>query len=235
MNNTTLKTLATAAFGFTALLAPLAAHAQLRSKSGEIVVMEPHSLPEEAQAGGNSFFLHADDAGSTYLYVEQAQGARLTVFNVTDPSHIKTVVSVPLSVSGPFDFVRALDGRAELIRFRDGKSVGVLDLARARKPSIRIVSALLDPGQTEPLGESGFLGVNEPYNYVRAVPRDYQVVDISTPADPALLTTVKLVKHRVVNAETGTTFLLGADGLTIVRRISVEEDYRTHQIQLSGN
>ena len=147
---------------FAMLLTPPLGHAQLRSRSGEIVVVEPRNLPEEAQMGGNSFFLHADTSGSTYLYMEQQQGARLTVFDVTDRSHVTTVSSTPLMVSGPFDFVRALDGRAELIRFRDGASVGVLDLTKAKKPSIRIVSALVDLGQTEPLGESGFLGVNEP-------------------------------------------------------------------------
>ena len=235
MNKFNRKTVATAVFGCAALLASLPGHGQLRSKSGEIVVMEPQSLPEEAQAGGNSFFLHTDDSGRTYLYVEQLQGTRLTVFDVTDPGHVKTVASTPLPVSGPFDFVRALDGHAELIRFRDEKTVGVLDMTKAKKPSIRIVSALVDPGQTESLGESAFLGVNEPYNYVRAVPRDYQVVDISTAGDPVLLTTVKLVKHRVVNRDTGTTFLLGSEGLTVIRRISVEDEYRTHQIQLSGN
>lgn len=235
MNKAIAKTLAAASFGLAALITPLKGQAQLHSKSGEIVVMEPRNLPEEAQLGGNSFFLHSDNSGSTFLYVEQQQGARLSVFDVTDPGHVKTISSISLSVAGPFDFVRPLDGRAELIRFRDGQTVGVLDLARAKSPSIRIVSALVDPGQTEPLGETGFLGVNEPYNYIRAVPRDYQVVDISTPSDPALLTTVKLVKHRVVNGDTGTTFLLGSEGLTVVRRISVENDYKTHQVQLSGN
>ena len=81
---------------------------------------------------------------------------------------------MPLGVAGPFDFVRPLDGKAELIRFRNGKTVGVLDLAKVKKPLIRIVSALVDPGQTESLGEAGFLGINGPYNNVRTVPRDYQ-------------------------------------------------------------
>ena len=93
----------------------------------------------------------------------------------------------------------------------------------------------MDPGQTQPLGETGFLGVDEPYNHVRATPRDDQVVDISTPSDPVLLITVKQVKHQVANSDMGTTFLLGSDGLTVVRRISVENDYATHQQQMSGN
>jgi hypothetical protein len=237
MNTNMTRRLKTAILGFATMALPLAAMAQAHShsKNGELVVMEPHSLPEAAQLGGNSFFLHSDDSGSTYLYVEQQQGARLTVFNVSDPGRIKEVVSQQLTVDGPFDFVRPLDGRAELICFRDNKGVAVLDLSKANKPSIRMVSTLVDLGQTEPLGESGFLGVNEPYSYVRAIPRDYQVVDISTPSDPTLLATVKQVKHRVVNNDTGTIYLLGIDGLTVVRRISVENDYKIQQMQMQGN
>lgn len=235
MNSNTVRTLASGIIALAALAAPLASHAEIRSKSGELVVVEPHNLPEQAQLAGKSFFLYSDDAGSTFLYIEQQQGARLAVFDVTDPSHIKTVSNTTLAVSGPFDFVRPLDGRAELIRFRDGKGVAVLDLKKATKPSVHVVEGLLDPGPTEPLGESGFLGVNEPYNYVRATPRDYQVVDTSNPSDPVLLATVKQVKHRVVNSDTGTTFLLGSDGLTVIRRISVENDYKTHLMQMQGN
>ena len=109
-------------------------------------MIQPGNLPEEAQLGGNSFFLHSDDSGTTYLYVEQQQGARLAVFDVTDPGHVKTVSSTALAVSGRFDFVRPLNGRTKLIRFRDESTVGLLDLAKAKKPSIRVVSTLVDPG-----------------------------------------------------------------------------------------
>ena len=232
---TTLRDLTTTFIALSALAVPFASHAQIRSKSGELVVMEPHNLPEQAQTPGNSFFLHSDDAGSTYLYVEQQDGKRLTVFDVTDPSRIRTVSSTQLTVVGPFDFVRPLDGNAELIHFREGKGVAVLDLRKASKPTMRTVAGLVNPGRTESLGESGYLGVNEPYDYVRAIPRDFQVVDLSAPSDPSLLATVKQVKHRVVNNDTGTTFLLGSEGLTVVRRISVENDYKIHQMQSDGN
>jgi hypothetical protein len=234
MNKILSRTLiASLTFVYTALT-PLVCQAQIRSRSGELVVLEPRSLPEQAQLGGNSFFLHSDNAGSTYLYVEQQQGARLTVFEVTDPNRIRLVSTMALTVDGPFDFVRSLEGNAELVRFRDGKTVAVLDLRKANKPSLHVVSGLLSPGPTEPLGETGFLGVSELYTYVRAIPRDYQVVDISTPAKPVLLTSIKQVKHRVVNEETGTTFLLGVDGLTVIRRISVENDYKVHQMQMAN-
>ena len=177
----------------------------------------------------------ADTDGNTSLYVEQQQGARLTVFNVTDAASIKVVSSTPLVTPGAFDFVRPLDGDAELIRFRDDKGVSVLDLHKAKQPTLRMVPALVDPGQTVSLGETGFLGVDEPYSYTRAVPRDFQVVDTSSPMNPALLTTVKQVKHRVVKDDTGTTFLLGIDGITVIRRVSVENEHKAELLQQQGN
>jgi hypothetical protein len=227
-----------ATFAMSALLALIsvsAVHAEVRSKSNDIIVLQPTDLPEQAQTPGNSFFLYSDNDGSTYLYIEQQQGARLTTFNVTDPSKIKFVSSTMLTSPAPFDFVRPVGGRAELIRFRDGKGVAVLDLHTAIKPTVKIISGLSESGSTEPLGEQAFMLINEPYNYIRAIPRDYQVIDISSPSDPLLITTVKEVKHQVVNGDTGTTFLLGSDGLTVIRRLSVENDYKTHLMQLSSN
>lgn len=196
MKNLITLRLALSVLAFTIVLAPIAAKAEIHSGSKEIVVMEPRDLPEQAQLPGNSFFLHSDDAGSTYLYIEQQQGARLTVFDVTDPARIRTVASVPLTVPGTFDFVRPLDGRAELIRFRDSKGVAVLDMHKARKPTLRMVETLANLGMTQPLGESGFLAVNEPYEYVRAIPRDLTVIDTSAPSDPKVLATVRQVKHQ---------------------------------------
>jgi len=218
-----------------ALISVSAVHAEVRSKSNDIIVLQPTDLPEQAQTPGNSFFLYSDNDGSTYLYIEQQQGARLTTFNVTDPSKIKFVSSTMLTSPALFDFVRPVGGRAELIRFRDGRGVAVLDLHTAIKPTVKIISGLSESGSTEPLGEQAFMLINEPYNYIRAIPRDYQVIDISSPSDPLLVTTVKEVKHRVVNGDTGTTFLLGSDGLTVIRRLSVENDYKTHLMQLSSN
>jgi hypothetical protein len=221
-----------AACAMSALLALIGVspiHAEVRSKSNEIIVLQPKDLPEAAQTPGNSAFLYSDNDGCTYLYIEQQQGARLTTFDVSDPSKIKFVSSTALASPAPFDFVRLLGGRAELIRYRDGKGVAVLDLHAAKKPTVKVISGLSESGSTQALGERAFLMIDEPYNYVRAVPRDYQVMD------PLLLTTVKEVKHQVVNGDTGTTFLLGSDGLTVVRRVNVENDYKINQLHLSSN
>src|SRR6202035_5387717 len=114
MKNTIKSTLALGLVVTAAVLATSPAEAEIHSKSNNLVVMEPRDLPEQAQAPGNSLFLHSDNAGGTYLYVEQQQGARLSVFDVTDPARIKLVVSTPLAAEGAFHFVRPLGNNAEL-------------------------------------------------------------------------------------------------------------------------
>ncbi len=208
------------------LLMTVPGNAEIHSRSKEIVVVQPRELPEQAQVRGNAMFLYSDDAGSTYLYVEQQRGGSLAVFDVTDPGRIKFVSSTPLDGAGVFDFVQPLDGRGELIRYREHKGFAVLDLRKASSPTLHSLGTLASSGEAESLGETGLLMVNEPYNAIRTTARDYQVIDTSSPTDPVLLTTVAQVTHKVVNRETGTTFLLGADGLTVIRRMSVERDYK---------
>jgi hypothetical protein len=232
MNNIIKSTLALALVVTTAVL-PATANAEIYSRSKELVVMEPRDLPEQAQVPGNSLFLHSDNAGRTYLYVEQQQGARLSVFDVTDPARIKLVVSTPLA-EGAFDFVRPLGNNAELVYVRDGQKEAVLDLRKARRPVFHLISTVTDLGAAETLGESALLVTSEPYKYTAAVGRDFQVVDIAASA-PTQIATVKDVRHRVTNHETGTTFLLGPNGLTVVRRLRVENDYKVHQMQMQGN
>jgi hypothetical protein len=219
---------------FTGLAMTFTVHGEIRSKSNELIVVQPQDLPEQAQMQGNSFFLYSAGDGSTYLYVEQQQGARLTTFDVTDPSKIKLVGSITLTVPSAFDFVRPLGGHGELVRFRDSKGVAVLDLHKVKAPSLRMISGLSESGSIQSLGETGFMMVDEPYNYVRATPRDYQVVDISLPSEPVLLATVKEVRHEVVKDDTGTTFLLGSEGLTVVRRTSLENENKIHLLQMSN-
>jgi hypothetical protein len=234
MNHNIKSTLALGLVVTAAILATSPAEAEIHSKSNDLVVMEARDLPEQAQTPGNSLFLHSDNAGGTYLYVEQQQGARLSVFDVTDPAHIKLVVSTPLATQGAFDFVRPLGYSAELVYFRDSQKEAVLDLRKAKRPVLRMMSAMTDLGPAEPLGESGFLVTAQAHQYTPAVARDYQVIDVAG-SIPTQLATVKDVKHRVTNDYTGTTFLLGKDGLTVIRQPIVENDYKEQQLQTQGN
>jgi hypothetical protein len=49
-----------------------------------------------------------------------------------------------------------------------------------------------------------------------------------------LLATVGQVKRKVVKDDTGRTFLLGSEGLTVIRRPRVEDDYKVHQLQMEN-
>jgi hypothetical protein len=225
----------TLALVFTAaVLTTSSAEAEIHSKSKDLVVMEARDLPEQAQTPGNSLFLHSGNAGSTYLYVEQQQGARLSVFDVTDPARIKLVVSKQLAAQGAFDFVRPLGDDAELVYFLDNRKEAVLDVRKAKRPELRMIPAMTDLGAAEALGESGFLVRSQAHTYTPAVARDYQVLDVAAPI-PAELAAVKNVKHRATNDATGTTFLLGSEGLTVVRRPRVEQEYKVQQLQMEGN
>jgi hypothetical protein len=215
-------------------LLALPVQAEIKSHSGSLIIEQPADLPEQARTPGESVFLYQAGGSETYLYVEQQDGTQLAVFDVTDPAKIKTASSVQLQTHRPFDFVRALNDEAELIRFRDNQQLAVIDLHKAKSPTLKIVNAL-DEGHTETSGATGFLIVNEPYKGVTAVAHDYQVVDTSNPAGPTPIATIKQVKHTIVDQQTGTTYMLGSDGLTVVRRPRIENDYEIHQIQMEPN
>jgi len=210
------------------ILSTSSAEAEIHSRSKQLVVMEAPDLPEQAQIPGNSLFLHSDSAGDTYLYIEQQRGARLSAFDVTDLACIKLVVSTPLAAKGAFDFVRPIGDHAELVYFRDNQKEAVLDLRKTKRHVLRMISTVTDLGPAETLGENGLLVTSQAHKFAPAVARDYQVIDIE-------LATVKDVKHGATNDETGTKFLLGSDGLTVVRRLRVEEEYKVNQMQMEGN
>jgi LVIVD repeat len=216
------------------LLLTLPIQAQIKSHSGNLIVEQPADLPEMAQTPGQALFLYQGGDGETYLYVEQHNGGRLAIFDATDPAKIKAVAAVPVKAPGAFEFVRPLNDRTELVRFRDSGQLVELDLKEPKSPTLKTGDPL-GKGHTESLGQSGLVMLNGHYRYVGAEAHDYHLVDVSNPAGPTPLATIKQVKHKLVNEETGTTYLLGSDGLTVIRRPRVEEDYKIEQIQEEWN
>ncbi len=216
------------------LLLTLPVQAEIKSHSGNQIVEEAADLPEMAKTPGQSLFLYQTEGGQTYLYVEQQEGAQLAIFDVTDPAKIKAVASVPVKAPGAFDFVRYLNDRAELVRFRDSQELAELDLREPKTPTLKIANTL-GAGHTESLGQTGLVMINGHYRYVGSVAHDYRLMDVSNPEHPISLATIKQVKHKVVNEETGTTYLLGSEGLTVVRRPRVEEDHKIEQIHEEWN
>lgn len=198
-------------------------------QSDRIILVRPTDLPELAQQDGEAMLLHETGDGRTLLYIEQNGGTRLAVFDVTDPSHIEGGVSLQLGAPGPFDFVSPLGDRAELVRFRRGQGAAVLDLYQVKVPTMRTVQPLEAQILRESLGDDGVILTNEPA--VQSAP-DYQVVETSNSQELNRVFSVKGIREEITNDNTGTTFLLTGDGLYLIRRPAVEEDYRIHQIQL---
>src|SRR6202007_3191603 len=164
------------------LVLTLSVQAEIKSRSGNQIVVEPSDLPEMARTPGQSLFLYNAADGETYLYVEQHNGARLAVFDVTDPAKIKAAASVSIHAPEAFDFVRYLNDRSELVRFRDSGRRAELDLREPKSPTLKIASSLSEPGHSESLGQTGLVMINGHYRYVGGVAHDYNLVDVSNPA-----------------------------------------------------
>ncbi len=213
--------------------------AEARSHSNKLVVVRPAELPELAQKPGEAMTLHATGDGRTILYIEQNHGARLAILDVTDPAHVKQEGSAQVDAPGSFDFVSSLGDNTELVRFRNGQGEAVLNLRKVKAPRLNTIQGLDLHGSTQRLGDDGFIIASQPTAQSTPMqsdtddPTNYQVVDISNPLHPSPLADVKQVRDEVTNNDTGTTFLLTADGLYLIRRPAVEEEYDTHQWQMS--
>jgi hypothetical protein len=190
------------------------------------IVQQLSSKPEFTQNSTQDLLLRADDHGTSYLYVEQQQGALLTVFDVTDPQHMKLTAEVPTEARAAFDFVTPVGATSELIAFRDGSGNAVLDLRKAKAPRLSNVGGVGNPNEL--LGNSGYL--TSSLTQVKAVapqPREVQLVE--TTGTPRTIATMANVTRQINRAETGTIFLLGDGKVTVIRRIDAERQYAIDQ------
>jgi hypothetical protein len=196
------------------------------NSSSNIVLVPPTKLPELARQPGDAMFLRDANDGRTLLYVERNQGAKLAVFDVTDPSRVESEGSVPLGAPAPFEFVSPLGGEKELIRFRQDQGEGVLDFHKAGSPSLKQFPGINSEGPVSLLGDDGFTVSSQTVTAPKASNpppmQDYQVIDTSGSRNPTPVFEVKQVCEEVANARTGTTFLLTENGLFLVRRPAVE-------------
>jgi hypothetical protein len=212
----------------------LTGQADARSRADRVVVVRPAELPELAQVSGQAMTLHATGDGRTILYIEQNHGARLAIFDVTDPAHVKQEGSAQVDdAPGSFDFVDSFGDNAELVRFRHGKGEAVLNLRKVKAPTLTAIQGLDSQGSTERLGDDGLLIADQPNAQSDSSDPNYQVVDLSNPLRPNPVAEVKHVFEKITNGETGTTFLLATDGLYLIRRPAVEEEHDIHEYQMS--
>jgi hypothetical protein len=197
-----------------------------------IILVPPADLPELARQTGDTLLLHETMDGRTLLYIEQNEGARIAVLDVSDPGHVKSKGTVSLEVPGPFDFVSALGDRAELVRFRRGQGDAVLDLRKVNAPTLRRVPGLTLHGSITPLGNDGFIVTAQAANAPLA--KDYQVVNSGDSMELGRVYDIKHVRKEIVDEATGATYLLTEQGLYVVRRPAVEADKRSREQESGG-
>jgi hypothetical protein len=208
--------------------------AEAKGRANGIIVERPADLPELAQKAGQAMLLHDTEDGRTLLYIEQNRGARLAIFDVSDPAHVKEEGSARLDAPGSFDFISSLGDYAELVRFRRGQGEAVLNLHKVKDPTLTTIQGLDSQGSTQRLGEDGLIIASQPTVQSGVNdPTDYQVVDISNPLHPSTVADMKRVLEEITNDETGTTFVLTPDGLYLIRRPAVEQEHDIHEWQMS--
>jgi hypothetical protein len=198
------------------------------NSSDKILVVPPTDLPELARQTGEAMLLRDTTDGRSMLYVEQQQGARPAIFNVTDPVHIKGEGSVQLDTSGTFDFMSPIGGKQELIQFRQGGEGAMPDFHK-ELPNLKAIEGLTLRGSITRLGNDGFIVAGQ--DTERLLARDYQVVDIASAQEYHNVFDVKHVRAELSKVDTGTTFLLADDGLHIIRRPAVESDKRRRDLE----
>lgn len=204
-----------------ALATATAAYGKVISKAGDIVVVQAQDLPSAALAGGESMTLHALNNGLTYLYIEQHSLHRVVVMDVTDPTRIRQVGAVKID-EPVFDFGARAGFSGVLIRYRDGQRLAVMSFAHPRAPKITQLDEALAGSEAEAINENGLMMIAGAEAPGSETPRDYRVVDASATPSLQLLTTVRSVHAELGMYDTGTMFLLGQDGLTVVRQPEVE-------------
>jgi hypothetical protein len=186
---------------------------EAKSIAGELIVVPASKLPQQAHQRGQSMNLHLANASTLYLYVEQEDGRQIAIFDVSDPQKIKFKRLVELETRGPFDFVQPAGESLEMIRYRDGRGTAILDLSKPKNPVLKASGAAVAKCYIVPVGN------NQDSANGLAAPQDYQIIEPSGSRPAAI---VKAVVQQQTDETNGTTYLLGEDGLTVIRNVKSE-------------
>jgi hypothetical protein len=232
-----LKTLLTA----TLLAATtVAASAATRARSKTIVIDSPANLPFLAESAADAMYLQDTNDGRTLLYIEAQNGRMLSSLDVTDPAKIQRFAQTELPSHSAFDFVGPVGSESVLIRYRDGSGTALLNFKHYKHP-VLFADAGFDPNYVaEPLGHTGLLLASGEFQNATRQPtenadRNFKVVDTTNPSQPVFLATVADVEQRLAKTDTGTLFLLNKHGVTVVRRLRVEQGHQAEVDAERGN
>lgn len=214
----------------------ISAEAAIGAHSKTILVESPSQLPVLAEKEAEAMYLYHMGDGRSLLYIETQGGCELSALDVTDPAKITAVTKTQLATKKAFDFVQDVGDGGALIRYRDGSGVALLSFRKYRHPVLADRPILDRANASETLGGAGLLlSSNDVVSNPIGDPRNYKVLDTSDASQPGLLASVPAVKQRLSKPDTGTLFLLNADGVTVVRQLQVERENEIDLDSQGGN
>jgi hypothetical protein len=124
------------------------------------------------------------------------------------------------SNTGSFDFYSPLGNQAELVRFRQGQEDAVLDLPRVMAPKLMTMRRLTFLG---PISDAGNHACTVTGPTIDAPPAlDFGAIATVLSYELNRIFDVKQVRAQMTRSDAGTTFMLGEDGLYMIRRPAVE-------------
>ncbi|HEY4050666.1 MAG TPA: hypothetical protein VGM27_27685 [Acidobacteriaceae bacterium] len=170
------------------------------------VILPSKNLPMETQQPTAAALLYYASCDKTYLYLEQDGGRHLVVVDVTDPSRVRLKANVVVPGRGGFSFVEPLGRNEELIRFNDGSGDAVLLLSHAKKPEIVSLDQSGSETRLQPAESANPRLSYHPH------PTDYVLIQAGN-----VNTTIRGITEKVMDTQSGATFLIGESGLTVVR------------------
>ena len=220
-------TLLSACFIFTTC----ATYAQNASREHDVVIETPAVLPLESRQPASAFYLNTNSGdGKAYLDIEQQSGKKLVVLDVTELAHIRTMQTIMLPFSEPFCFSEELNNSYVVLRSMDQKVMGVLNTRKARKPVLESADAFQHASRVQAIGQSTFLLASaHGAAATLPAPQEYRVVESAKNLRFSTLYAAQGVIASIRREETGTLFLLGSEGLTVIRHPEQEEEYKAQQ------
>jgi len=220
MNHKIAKIMVAAVFAAT-----VSGQANASTHSRSIVVESPSNLPEIAQRKSEAMYIHETGGGQTMLYLEQDNGRRLAILDISDLAAIRPVGEVTIAAKSPYDFVETLSDSAALIHYRDHSGFAVINFKKFKAPVLTEAPQFEHPAEAEAIGQAGLMLTSMNHPITQALDPKYEIFDMTDPSNPAAIATVDGVTQRMERPETGTVFMLSDSGLTVVRQPGVEQEY----------
>ena len=152
-------------------------------------------------------YLYDTGHNEVVLYLEQDQGRKLSILDVTDPAKITMIGQVSIDAPSAFDFVQSLRvSSSVLIHFRNHSGVGVISFRSHKQPRLKPEPNYIHPASPQSDGPNTMLLISTNGANLLTPEQQYQVVNVANASDPTPLATIHGVTQRLDMPESGSIF-----------------------------